>query len=56
MSINISAFIASLRYMVEGWLGIFIVMAIIIACIQGLNKFAEKLEEKAAAKEEGKNA
>ena len=56
MSINFGAFIASLKYMIEGWLGIFIVMAIIIACIQGLNKFAEKLEEKAAAKEEGKNA
>ncbi len=34
MSINVSAFIASLRFMVEGWLGIFIVMGIIIACIQ----------------------
>lgn len=48
MSINVSAFIASLRYMVEGWLGIFIVMGIIIACIYGLNRFSEKLEEKAA--------
>ena len=50
MSINIGAFIASLKYMVEGWAGIFIVMGIIIVCIQGLNKFAEKLEEKAEQK------
>lgn len=50
MSINVGAFIASLKYMVEGWAGIFIVMGIIIACIQGLNKFAEKLEEKAEQK------
>lgn len=50
MSINIPAFITSLKYMVEGWAGIFIVMAVIIACIQGLNKFAEKLEEKNAQK------
>lgn len=51
MSINIGAFITSLKYMVEGWAGIFIVMAIIILCIQGLNKFAEKLEEKQANKD-----
>ena len=50
MSINVGAFIASLKDMVEGWAGIFIVMGIIIACIQGLNKFAEKLEEKAEQK------
>lgn len=51
MSINVSAFIASLRFMVEGWLGIFIVMGIIIACIYGLNRFSEKLEEKAGKEE-----
>jgi len=51
MSINFGAFVASLRFMVEGWLGIFIVMGVIILCIQGLNKFAEKLEEKAEKKE-----
>ncbi|MGN0990496.1 MAG: hypothetical protein ACI4O4_03470 [Candidatus Ventricola sp.] len=51
MSINVNAFIASLRYMVEGWLGIFVVMGIIIACIYGLNRFSEKLEEKAEKKE-----
>ena len=51
MGINIGAFIASLKYMIEGWAGIFIVMGIIILCINGLNKFAEKLEEKAENKE-----
>ena len=51
MGINIGAFIASLKYMVEGWAGIFIVMGIIILCINGLNKFATKLEEKQANKE-----
>ena len=38
MSINVSAFIASLRYMVEGWLGIFAVMGIIMAVIWALNR------------------
>ena len=51
MGINFGAFIASLKYMVEGWAGIFIVMGIIILCINGLNKFAAKLEEKQANKE-----
>jgi len=51
MSINFGAFVSSLRFMVEGWLGIFIVMGVIIACIHGLNKVADKLEEKAANKE-----
>ncbi|MED9820776.1 MAG: hypothetical protein U0J65_01930 [Christensenellales bacterium] len=46
MSINVSAFIASLRYMVEGWLGIFIVMGVIIASIYGLNRLSDKIEEK----------
>lgn len=54
MSINVNAFIASLGYMIEGWLGIFIVMAIIIVVIYGLNKFSDQLEsgleEKLAAK------
>lgn len=52
MSINVGAFIASLRYMVEGWLGIFIVMGVIIAAIYGLNKIAEELEKKAAEKKQ----
>lgn len=50
MSINFPAFISSLRFMVEGWLGIFIVMGVIIACIYGLNRVAEKIEEKAEQK------
>ena len=52
MGINVAAFIVSLKYMIEGWAGIFIVMGIIILCINGLNKFAEKLEEKAEKKAE----
>lgn len=46
MSINIPAFISSLRIMVEGWLGIFIVMGVIIAVVHGLNKFGNQLEAK----------
>ena len=52
MGINVAAFIASLKYMIEGWAGIFIVMGIIILCINGLNKIAEKIEEKAEKKAE----
>lgn len=44
MSINIPAFISSLRFMVEGWLGIFVVMAIIIAVIFGLNALTNRGE------------
>ena len=51
MGINVGAFITSLKYMVEGWAGIFIVMGIIIASIKGLNILADKIEEKAAGKE-----
>ena len=43
MKINVQAFLDSLVFMVEGWLGIFLVMAIIIAVVYGLNKLtAEK--------------
>jgi len=52
MSINFGAFIASLRYMVEGWLGIFIVMGVIIGAIYGLGWLSEKIDEKLAAKKE----
>ena len=52
MSINISAFIASLKYMVEDWLGIFIVMGFIIAAIYGLNRVAELIDAKMPAKKE----
>lgn len=51
MSINVSAFIASLRFMAEGWLGIFVVMGIIIACIHGLARLSDKLEARAEKKE-----
>ena len=56
MSINFGAFIASLKYMVEGWLGIFIVMGIIIAAIYGLNRVAEIIDAKLAAKKEADHA
>ena len=46
MSINFGAFIASLKYMIEGWLGIFLVMGVIIAVVHGLNKFGNQLEAK----------
>ena len=52
MSINIPAFISSLGIMVEGWLGIFIVMGFIIAAIYGLNRVAEIIDAKMAAKKE----
>jgi len=52
MSINFGAFIASLKYMIEGWLGIFIVMGIIIAVIYALGWLSEKIDEKAAAKKQ----
>lgn len=51
MSINVNAFIASLRFMVEGWLGIFVVMGIIIACIYGLGRLSDRLEARAEKKE-----
>lgn len=46
MSINIPAFIDSLKFMIEGWLGIFIVMAVIIVVIYALNMLtAEKKKD-----------
>ena len=51
MNINPMAFVDNLYYMGMGMLCILIVMGIIIACINGLNKFAEKLDEKAAKKD-----
>ena len=51
MSINFPAFISSLRFMVEGWLGIFIVMGVIIAVVHGLNKFGTELEKKMSEKQ-----
>lgn len=45
MGINIPAFIASLKYLIEGWLGIFLVMGIIIAVIYGLNMLTSKKKD-----------
>ncbi len=42
MHIDIPAFVASLRYLVEGWLGIFLVMGVIIAVIYGLNALTNR--------------
>ena len=52
MSINFGAFIASLKYMIEGWLGIFIVMGFIFAVIYGLGYLSDKIDAKIAAKKE----
>ena len=51
MSINIPAFISSLGIMVEGWLGIFIVVGVIIAVVHGLNKFGTELEKRMSEKQ-----
>ena len=42
MSINVQAFLESLVFMVEGWLGIFLVMAVIIGVAVTLNKLTTK--------------
>lgn len=46
MKINVQAFLESLVFMVEGWLGIFVVMAIIIAVVYGLNKLTAEKDAK----------
>ena len=51
MGINVGAFVGSLKYMIEGWAGIFIVMGIIIAAIKGLNILAEKIDETTSKKD-----
>ena len=51
MNFHPELFAELLPYMGTGMLGIFIVMGIIIACIYGLNRFSEKLEEKAGKEE-----
>lgn len=38
MHIDVPAFLFSLRIMVEGWLGIFAVMAVIIAVVRLLSR------------------
>lgn len=42
--IDIRAFVSSLKFMVEGWLGIFVVMAVIIAVVYVLNVLTTKKE------------
>ena len=44
MKIDVQAFIASLRFLVEGWLGIFAVMVVIIAVICALNRLTSRGE------------
>ena len=38
MAIDVQAFLASLKFLVEGWLGIFAVMAVIMTVIWALNR------------------
>ena len=37
MQFDIPAFVRSLRFLAEGWLGVFLVMAVIIAAVRLLN-------------------
>lgn len=54
MRIDVAAFISSLRFMIEGWAGIFIVMGVIIAVVMLLNKYGNEFEAKMKAKAEAK--
>lgn len=54
MRIDVAAFISSLRFMIEGWVGIFIVMGVIIAVVMLLNKYGNEFEAKMKAKAEAK--
>lgn len=38
MTIDVQAFLASLKFLIEGWLGIFAVMGVIMAVIWALNR------------------
>lgn len=44
MHIDVQAFLNSLKFMVEGWLGIFVVMGVIIAVVYALNRFTAEKE------------
>ncbi len=44
--INVSAFLSSLIYMLQGLVGIFIVTAIIIICVFVLNKLGAAMDAK----------
>ena len=46
MKLDISAFVRALRLSVEGWLGVFLVMAVIIAAICLLNRLTRGQNEK----------
>ena len=46
MQIDITAFVRSMRLMAEGWLGVFLVMAVIIAAICLLNRLTRGQNEK----------
>lgn len=45
MKIDMQAFVASLRFMVEGMLGIFAVMAVILCAIVLLNRLTGSRDE-----------
>ena len=44
MTIDVQAFLASLKFLVEGWLGIFAVMGVIMAVIWALNRLTSRGE------------
>ena len=47
MQFDIPAFVRSLRFLAEGWLGVFLVMAVIIAAVRLLNRLTRGRDEKA---------
>ena len=47
MKLDISAFVRALRLSAEGWLGVFLVMAVIIAAVRLLNRLTRGRDEKA---------
>ena len=46
MRLDIPAFVRALRLTAEGWLGVFLVMAVIIAAICLLNRLTRGQDEK----------
>lgn len=47
MQFDIPAFVRSLRFLAEGWLSVFLVMAVIIAAVRLLNRLTCGRDEKA---------
>ena len=47
MQFDIPAFVRSLRFLAEGWLGVFLVMAVIIDAVRLLNRLTRGRDEKA---------